>query len=481
MKINSTKKIIVSTLSLAMGAALAGSVAGSVAWYQYSTRASASMVSTAAGTSRNLLVSGTGADGTWSTYVDLSNADDTLKPVRAMQKEADIVDGESDLTDKAIDATAAEDKIYFFDKPVYQYENSGKAITVADLIAKDYIIQKTLFFKVVDNKDGAGDAVVAGKPIYLQDLQIKGVSAAGKLDLSNAVRVNVESSPAGTGLDIAGATFGNVASIKQSGRLNIGGGAGLDRDGIKLDDLEGNPVFYNTEYSVYAGAEDGDYVVHSIDQINNTMTVKDKIIEVDATYVYDEANNRFEVLDAATATVTPTVVANHAALDTLVAAEAAARAANPVEVGPLNGLDGKHYQVTSEKVKYQIDEVYSQTVLAIADDKAAHSFLVNDSDPFDLQDGVQLSTTTDVENHDPSAGHEYDMARVTLTIWLEGWGLDVANGSASWNYENYIDSQVEIVARFVTEADEETANAQFKQQINRYDKIVMGKVTYYRA
>ena len=55
MKINN-KKIIVSTLALAMGAALAGSISGSVAWYQYSTRASAQIAGSAAGTARNLYV-----------------------------------------------------------------------------------------------------------------------------------------------------------------------------------------------------------------------------------------------------------------------------------------------------------------------------------------------------------------------------------------------------------------------------------------
>ena len=54
MKIN--KKVMVTTLALAMGAALAGSISGSVAWYQYSTRASAQLTGTSVGTSRNLQI-----------------------------------------------------------------------------------------------------------------------------------------------------------------------------------------------------------------------------------------------------------------------------------------------------------------------------------------------------------------------------------------------------------------------------------------
>ena len=56
MKTNSKKKILVSTLALAMGAGLAGSISGSVAWYQYSTRTTAQLQGVSAGTTRNLQV-----------------------------------------------------------------------------------------------------------------------------------------------------------------------------------------------------------------------------------------------------------------------------------------------------------------------------------------------------------------------------------------------------------------------------------------
>ncbi|MBE6133653.1 MAG: hypothetical protein E7178_03165 [Erysipelotrichaceae bacterium] len=50
MKTNNKKKVVVSVLALAMGAGLAGSISGSVAWYQYSTRAAALIQGTSAGT-----------------------------------------------------------------------------------------------------------------------------------------------------------------------------------------------------------------------------------------------------------------------------------------------------------------------------------------------------------------------------------------------------------------------------------------------
>ena len=56
MKINN-KKIIVPVIALAMGAALAGSISGSVAWYQYSTRAAAVVNGVSAGVTGDMAVS----------------------------------------------------------------------------------------------------------------------------------------------------------------------------------------------------------------------------------------------------------------------------------------------------------------------------------------------------------------------------------------------------------------------------------------
>ena len=67
MKMNN-KKIIVSTLALAMGAALAGSVSGTVAWFQYSTRAQAAYIGATAHCSEALEVKAVGKESsTWGT------------------------------------------------------------------------------------------------------------------------------------------------------------------------------------------------------------------------------------------------------------------------------------------------------------------------------------------------------------------------------------------------------------------------------
>ena len=61
MKLN--KKIIIPALTLLAGASLAGSVTGTIAWYQYSTRTNVSYIGSSAGTIGNLQVRIAGAAG----------------------------------------------------------------------------------------------------------------------------------------------------------------------------------------------------------------------------------------------------------------------------------------------------------------------------------------------------------------------------------------------------------------------------------
>lgn len=159
MKINN-KKVIVSTLALAMGAALAGSISGSVAWYQYSTRASAQIAGTSAGTEGRLQVKkSTDAVTAFDNHVEFTGA--TFKPLSAK---------------RATDGT-----LTFYEHPVYQYAQLATATTgYADF---------KLNFRFQTNSTNTADAWtdVTNKNIYLSYFEIKPVS--GDVDVTSAVRV----------------------------------------------------------------------------------------------------------------------------------------------------------------------------------------------------------------------------------------------------------------------------------------------------
>ena len=59
------KSIIIPAFALLIGASLAGSISGTVAWYQYSTRVNAAYVGVSGGTSGNLQIKL--GDGEWTT------------------------------------------------------------------------------------------------------------------------------------------------------------------------------------------------------------------------------------------------------------------------------------------------------------------------------------------------------------------------------------------------------------------------------
>ena len=162
MKINN-KKIIVSTLALAMGAALAGSISGSVAWYQYSTRATASMSGVAAGTSRNLMISTSAAAAASKTSTDwgwdVQFASQDLEPV-------------SPTVNPSTLAVSA-----FKKHSVRQYVAGKDAVANTDYLKAD------LYFQSID-ENKAREAVT----VYLETFN---VNYTGGEHLDDALRVAI--------------------------------------------------------------------------------------------------------------------------------------------------------------------------------------------------------------------------------------------------------------------------------------------------
>ena len=177
MKINN-KKIIVSTLALAVGAALAGSISGSVAWYQYSTRAAALVAGTSAGTSRNLQISKDNGTS-WGQYVSFDAVNFRPSSIVA----ADLDSGETTIT-------AAKDH------PVYQYANlptigtgTGEIANKQTVDAVEYYAYQeyTFVFKCEDTKNNSKAQVA--KDVYLSKLEIVNT---GTNDITAAVRISID-------------------------------------------------------------------------------------------------------------------------------------------------------------------------------------------------------------------------------------------------------------------------------------------------
>ena len=175
------KKIIVSTLALAMGAALAGSVSGTVAWFQYSTRAQATYIGSTAHCSEALEVTATKVgvavanNAEWSTELSYSDIEDValdttnhlgddIVPISTTGNVA-ATDALPTYDDDDDDQTP--DVLSFTKNPIYQVQEAsywGKA-TAANYVQFD------LHFRVKDI-NGANEASYLAKNVYLTNLSI---------------------------------------------------------------------------------------------------------------------------------------------------------------------------------------------------------------------------------------------------------------------------------------------------------------------
>ena len=170
------KKIIVSALAIAMGATLAGSISGTVAWYQYSTRAQAAYIGTSVGLSENLEVKTSAS--TWkreltSTEIDTAKGSTgtVMNPVTtgALAKNEDV--------------PAATN---FYANP--EYGMSGYSTWTKATAAN--VVQFTLNFHYKKTDASGGAATYVAKKLNLINLTIVDESGA---DLYKAVRVHFAS------------------------------------------------------------------------------------------------------------------------------------------------------------------------------------------------------------------------------------------------------------------------------------------------
>ena len=264
MKMN--KKIIVSTLALAMGAALAGSVSGTVAWFQYSTRAQAAYIGTTAHCSEALEIQATavGADAdpdAWKTELlaaDVATASaatgTNLTPITSgeVAKNAalpKVVTTPDDPTTNDVDETVYGTDPAFYANPIYQhfaYNEWQKADS------SNYV-QFDLHLRVRD-VNGASTASMLAKDVFLANLSIVSLDydetndaySTSSLDLYKSVRVHLAYGEAGALFANDGANSDVAADINTivSSKLDLNQDGRIDTTAAYSDWETGEEKFY---------------------------------------------------------------------------------------------------------------------------------------------------------------------------------------------------------------------------------------------
>ncbi len=397
-------KIVVPTLAIAIGAAIVGSISGTVAWYQYSTRASTAYLGTTAGTAGNLKLRIKGTND-WlnsltkddiATYLANNNLGQEIVPVTAGNINEDAA------LNKIGGTGADADLPKFFKNPVRSFDetvpySSGSWLT-ADQSMYVQIPLELCFIEFDGAKVSDVDKEYLEKDVYISDLLIQEDYQNGinqndiKKDLSSAVRVHISSyRDDDDSQDHADTAFDRLIS-KDGGSILTKGY--LDLDGDNIDD------------AVTVGSDAG--AAYGFGQNNQSKKV-----------VYGEG------------------------------IQTAYKAGKDVEDGSYVELDET---VVDEKI-------YPAVVKSVG-----NSIVLDENDFEYTKEGAAEVTKKKIGRtvgYDASAANfEQDYLQVVLTIWLEGWQTlpaptqaDPNAVSAIWNAADYIGSMFDVGITFAVQAE----------------------------
>ena len=222
------KSIIIPAFALLIGASLAGSISGTVAWYQYSTRVNAAYVGVSGGTSGNLQMrirdnSYDTQTGDWVSRLSIADIQGYLDGTTEHYG--------SQLMPITSGAMAKDDALpaNFYLNPIYGVSDYADWAVASEA---NYVVLP-LQLRYVE-RDGAGDpdAQNIAKEVFLTELLIQEDhtnAANDKLDLSDAIRFHIDAY--GTDDALVPANHLNRLISKKGGTTETSGSLDLDGDG----------------------------------------------------------------------------------------------------------------------------------------------------------------------------------------------------------------------------------------------------------
>ena len=388
MKILNKNKIIVSALALCIGASLAGSISGTVAWYQYSTRTNVSFIGKASGISSNLQMrfvseaSKENPDSYWRTRItwqemnaELGNLNVVPVTFGAMEKD---------------DALPAQGYV----QPavgVSDMTKWGKATN------KNYAQFKLQLRNV--NHEGAADANDV-QDVYLSKLLIQEDANNGtKEDLSDAIRVHVSSND---GSAVKNRLISNKGQdVETKGKLDIDGDGRLDQ--AYPDE--------NDEFGFgYLRDNSGSFI---LDSSSNPTRVG----LTDVIYGDDGDNTTDEIQKSYAATYDP-------------------------------NFGGIKWSQAEIEAAQEGDPAYGKTVNDWKVEPASPALVYSDGNVL-YDDGEKAAEPAAGKVVGTTLVGDAAYLEVTVTIWVEGW--QKLDGNAIWDAAKYIDSSFNVGIQFAVQ------------------------------
>ena len=282
-------RIIVPALSILVGVSLAGSISGTIAWYQYSTRAHAAYLGMSGGTNGNLQLRLDG--GEWLTRLTRTDVDNYLANHSLATNVQPITSGNMNKGD-ALPANLYRNPI--LGKGEYsKWEKADQSNYISIPLELRYV-----------QSNGTEDNNIA-KDVYLSDLSITTTdsnNANNKKDLSDSIRFHVASNDGQNQKNFL--ISKNGGSIATNGKLDLDGDGNDDQaytgnkygfgDGNALEDViygEGSQDAYaaKVDGGILAGTNDQDLDLDNLEldgvskSIGKTLASNSDFLEVEIT------------------------------------------------------------------------------------------------------------------------------------------------------------------------------------------------------
>ena len=254
------RKVVISSLTLLSAFTLAGSISGTVAWYQYSTRATVAYTGTSAHCSKLLQISAD--DGTtWGS--DLGDSDlpgASFAPITTGEQEKDTALELKHRTETMYDdqgnPTGTQDVSSYF----YAQPDRGQGLYDNWLLASDSSYAQFDILLKVKDVDGQATETKLANDVYLTDLTIIDANDDG-LDLDSAVRVHIATEYVDNG-----ATANKYFLFaKENEETEVGGFLDIDQDG-KFDEVG---YEWDRHTCLYGG---GTFIPATYDSEGNKLT-----------------------------------------------------------------------------------------------------------------------------------------------------------------------------------------------------------------
>ena len=244
-----TRKLIVTSLALVSGASLAGSITGTVAWFQYATRAQVAYTGATAHCTKMLEISVDNGN-TWKTdlgknelaplmnFAPVTTGEQAMDEAISMKEKTSASEFEED----GVTPKTYQSPFYKQPKPRQGLYSNWLLADSANFAQFDILVRS----RDINENANSSNPDLLVNDVYLTDLVIQDATSNGDLDLSNAIRVHFATSYIDNGAE----KHEYALFSKESNSIDVGGYLDVDNDG-ELD-REGYD-FENKPHVLYGG------------------------------------------------------------------------------------------------------------------------------------------------------------------------------------------------------------------------------------